>query len=41
MTRLAIEGIDRFEIDDREIDRDGPTYTIDTLLSFPPTKSCS
>lgn len=36
MTRLAIEGIDRFEIDDREIDRDGPTYTIDTLLSFPP-----
>jgi nicotinate-nucleotide adenylyltransferase len=35
MTRLAIEGIDRFEIDDREIDRDGPTYTIDTLLSFP------
>jgi nicotinate-nucleotide adenylyltransferase len=36
MTRLAIHGIDRFEIDDREIDRDGPTYTIDTLLSFPP-----
>ena len=36
MTRLAIEGIDRFEIDDREIDRDGPTYTIETLLSFPP-----
>jgi nicotinate-nucleotide adenylyltransferase len=35
MTRLAIEGIDRFEIDDREIDRVGPTYTIDTLLSFP------
>ena len=35
MTRLAIDGIDRFEIDDREIDRDGPTYTIDTLLSFP------
>ncbi len=35
MTRLAIEGIDRFEIDDREIDRYGPTYTIDTLLSFP------
>jgi nicotinate-nucleotide adenylyltransferase len=35
MTRLAIDGIDRFEIDGREIDRDGPTYTIDTLLSFP------
>ncbi|MGH8949044.1 MAG: nicotinate-nucleotide adenylyltransferase [Acidimicrobiia bacterium] len=35
MTRLAIGGIDRFEIDDREIDRVGPTYTIDSLLSFP------
>ena len=35
MTKLAIEGTDRFESDDREIDRDGPTYTIDTLLSFP------
>jgi nicotinate-nucleotide adenylyltransferase len=36
MTRLAIHGIEGFELDDREIDRDGPTYTIDTLLSFPP-----
>jgi nicotinate-nucleotide adenylyltransferase len=36
MTRLAVEGTDRFEIDTREIDRDGPTYTIDTLLTFPP-----
>ena len=36
MTRLAVEGTDRFEIDAREIDRDGPTYTIDTLLTFPP-----
>jgi nicotinate-nucleotide adenylyltransferase len=35
MTRLAIEGVDGFEVDDREIDRVGPTYTIDTLLSFP------
>jgi nicotinate-nucleotide adenylyltransferase len=35
MTRLAVEGTDRFEIDDREIARDGPTYTIDTLLTFP------
>jgi len=35
MTRLAIEGVDGFEIDDREIDRDGPTYTIDTLHTFP------
>ncbi len=35
MTRLAVEGTDRFEIDAREINRDGPTYTIDTLLTFP------
>jgi len=35
MTRLAIEGVDGFEIDEREIRRDGPTYTIDTLNSFP------
>jgi nicotinate-nucleotide adenylyltransferase len=35
MTRLAVEGTDRFELDDREIARDGPTYTIDTLLTFP------
>ena len=35
MTRLAIEGVDGFELDDREIDRDGPTYTIDTLHTFP------
>ena len=35
MTRLAITGTVGFEIDDREIDRDGPTYTIDSLLSFP------
>lgn len=36
MTRLAIEGVVGFELDEREIHRDGPTYTIDTLLSFPP-----
>jgi nicotinate-nucleotide adenylyltransferase len=35
MTRLAIEGVEGFEIDEREIRRDGPTYTIDTLQSFP------
>ncbi|MGH8871136.1 MAG: nicotinate-nucleotide adenylyltransferase [Acidimicrobiia bacterium] len=35
MTRLAIEGVVGFELDDREIGRDGPTYTIDTLLGFP------
>ena len=35
MTRLAVEEADGFEVDDREIDRHGPTYTIDTLLTFP------
>ncbi len=35
MTELAIEGIEGFEVDDRELHRDGPTYTIDTLLTFP------
>jgi nicotinate-nucleotide adenylyltransferase len=35
MTRLAITGMDGFELDLREVERDGPTYTIDTLLSFP------
>lgn len=35
MIRLAIADSDRFEIDDREIEREGPTYTIDTILSFP------
>lgn len=31
MTTLAVEGVDYFEADDREIRRDGSTYTIDTL----------
>jgi nicotinate-nucleotide adenylyltransferase len=35
MTRLAIAGMAGFDLDLREVDRDGPTYTIDTLLSFP------
>jgi nicotinate-nucleotide adenylyltransferase len=35
MTRLAIAGVDGFEVDERETRRDGPTYTIDTLNSFP------
>lgn len=34
MTRLAIAGIDYFSADDREIGRDGPTYTADTLRTF-------
>jgi nicotinate-nucleotide adenylyltransferase len=35
MVRLAIAGVDEFEVDDREVVRDGPTYTIDTLESYP------
>jgi nicotinate-nucleotide adenylyltransferase len=35
MTRIAIEGVPGFEADSREIDRAGPTYTIDTVESFP------
>lgn len=34
MTQLAIDGVDHFEIDDREIGRDGWTYTIETLSEF-------
>jgi nicotinate-nucleotide adenylyltransferase len=32
---MAVADVDGFEADDREIDREGPTYTIDTLSSFP------
>lgn len=35
MVAGAIEGVPEFEIDTREVERDGPTYTIDTLESFP------
>lgn len=35
MTLLAIEGIAYFEGDDREVRREGWTYTVDTLRSFP------
>jgi nicotinate-nucleotide adenylyltransferase len=31
MLRLAIDGYPAFELDDREIRRTGPTYTVDTL----------
>ena len=34
MTVLAVEGIPYFEADDREVRRDGWTYTVDTLRSF-------
>lgn len=35
MTRLAVDGVDYFEADDREVHRDGWTYTIDTVRSYP------
>lgn len=35
MCRLAVEGVAGIEADDREVVRDGPTYTIDTLETFP------
>jgi nicotinate-nucleotide adenylyltransferase len=35
MTRIATAGLGGFEADGREIDRAGPSYTIDTLASFP------
>ena len=31
---LAIAGNDRFVVDRREIDRDGPSYTVDTLADL-------
>ena len=37
MTRLAIAGLpaaERLVVDDREVRRDGPTYTVDTLASL-------
>jgi nicotinate-nucleotide adenylyltransferase len=36
MTVLAVTGHEGFEADERELVREGPTYTIDTLESFPP-----
>jgi nicotinate-nucleotide adenylyltransferase len=35
MTRAAVEGVEGFEADDREVRRDGWTYTIDTIEQFP------
>jgi len=34
MVRLATAGVPYFEVDDRELTRQGPTYTIDTLDTF-------
>lgn len=35
MTRLAIAGVPYFEADAREVERDGWTYTADTLGTYP------
>jgi nicotinate-nucleotide adenylyltransferase len=35
MCRLSIEDVAGLEVDERETRRDGPTFTIDTLESFP------
>ena len=35
MTSLAIDDYEGFQVDDREVLRDGPTYTADTLETFP------
>jgi nicotinate-nucleotide adenylyltransferase len=35
MTERAVGGVDYFEADDREVNRDGWTYTIETVRSFP------
>ncbi len=34
MTKRAVEEVGYFEADDREVNRDGWTYTIDTLATF-------
>ena len=34
MTRLAVEGVDGFEVDEREVTRIGPTYTSETIETF-------
>jgi len=35
MTQLAVDGVEYFEADDREVRRDGWTYTWDTVATFP------
>lgn len=34
MVEVAIAGLEGFTVDDRELKRDGPSYTIDTLLTL-------
>jgi len=41
MVRLGIDGVSGFELDTGEVERAGPTYTIDTLASFPDNESIS
>lgn len=36
MCRIALADVDEIEVDTREAVRDGPTFTIDTLGTFPP-----
>lgn len=38
MSHLAVDGVDYFEADEREVHRDGWTYTADTLDSFDPAE---
>lgn len=41
MVTLAIDGVEGFEVDDRELKRTGPTYTVDTLRTFPDDEDLS
>jgi nicotinate-nucleotide adenylyltransferase len=41
MVRLGVQDRPGLEVDDREVRRTGPTYTIDTLESFPATDRLS
>ena len=34
MLQLAVKNNDRFVVDDRELHREGPSYTVDTLMSL-------
>ena len=34
MCRLSIDGVAGLEVDERETERDGPTFTVDTLETF-------
>jgi nicotinate-nucleotide adenylyltransferase len=34
LCRLAVDGDDRFEVSDLELEREGPSYTVDTLVQL-------